>query len=186
MGFADTLNLWIHYCEILSNPSLANRHRNAKSALWAIEDYWVQRRQLHDCDEFFIWPTTNAPLGGGEFHVDWPSAYGVLRLMGYQVGRVNGKRELVRRGVLHRVYKIRLPPVLPGADLDSWGAPDTGPRLQKMAESIAAFARNAKRNDPSKLKRAIDEWEADLEYLRQKYYVDKYDFPYPQIEDAER
>ncbi len=181
--FAETLDLWIRYCEILSGPSLVNQHRNAKSVLWAIEDHWTHRSRLPNSADYFVWPTTNAPFGNGEFNVDWPSDYGVLRLMGYQVGRVNGKPEPFRRGILHRVYRIPLPPILPHAGIEFWGAPGTGPRLHKIAKSIAAFARNAKRNMTRDLTRATNEWEADLDYLYHQYYLGKYDFPYPRIDD---
>ena len=48
-----------------------------------------------------------------------------------------------------------------------------------MAESIAAFARNAKRRRQINLNDAIGEWEADLEFLYEEYYVGHFHFAWP-------
>lgn len=54
-------------------------------------------------------------------------------------------------------------------------------RLKKMAESIAAFARNAKRKRTSVLDDAVVDWEADLRFLFETYYVGKFRFEWPSI-----
>lgn len=43
-------------------------------------------------------------------------------------------------------------------------------RLQKMANCIATFARNAKRRRYASMELAIAEWEEDLAYLKDKCY----------------
>lgn len=50
-----------------------------------------------------------------------------------------------------------------------------------MAESIAAFVRNAKRNENSDMSRAIEHWEKDLSWLKSEYYDGLFDgsFPWP-------
>jgi len=58
----------------------------------------------------------------------------------------------------------------------------TGPRLQKMANSIASFIRMAKRRSLASLGPAIRDWTEDLEYLHDNYYVGRYDFVWPIIE----
>jgi len=52
-----------------------------------------------------------------------------------------------------------------------------------MAESIAAFCRNAKLRDSSSLAAAISDWEVDLVWLKQTYYDRKFHrvFNWPQI-----
>ncbi len=52
-------------------------------------------------------------------------------------------------------------------------------RLRKTAESIAAFARNAKRKSDNALARAVSAWEADLAYLKKTFDDGRYDFPWP-------
>jgi len=127
----------------------------------------------------FPWPTTDAPGGAGQLEdkVDWPTE-GLLGFVGYRVGR-NGSAESERREILDAVYCEELPPVNSAEYMTEWGRPRTALRLQKLAESVAAFTRNAKRNRTVDLSQAVDDWDADLDYLRQEYYVGRYDFPWP-------
>ena len=98
--------------------------------------------------------------------------------MGYCVGQ-NGVSEAQRREILDFAYKQILPNVNSVEYIDEWGDPITWPRLSKIAESIASFVRSAKRRDLASMSVAIDEWESDLDYLRKKYYVGRYDSPWP-------
>jgi hypothetical protein len=180
LSFAEAFDLWIAYCEVLANPTLAHRHQNALRILWAIEDDWERRTNLADASEYFKWPKTEVVWGDGEFSTDSMLMLGVLRLMGYQVGQTNGKADSDRIAILNRVYKLRLPPVLSQALTIPWSLPNSGPRLQKMAESIAIFTRNAKGRRAADLSQAISEWERDLKYLRREFYEGVYDFPYPE------
>ena len=45
-----------------------------------------------------------------------------------------------------------------------------------MAESLAAFARTAKRHDEDRFDEAIRHWEQDLEFLHDGYYVGRFGF----------
>ncbi len=51
-----------------------------------------------------------------------------------------------------------------------YGDPMTTTRLQKVANVIASNASNFLKNDPKRYHVAINEWEDDLEYLKEKYY----------------
>ena len=125
------------------------------------------------------WPDTNAPIGKGAIDDPeiWPQK-GLLAFLGYRVGQ-DGVTESERREILDFVYKNHVPNVNSVEYMTEWDSPQTWSRLSKMAESIAAFARNAKRKQLSSLSVAIEEWEEDLEYLRVKYYVGRYDFVWP-------
>jgi len=48
-----------------------------------------------------------------------------------------------------------------------------------MAEALAHFARNAKRRRNSNLADAIQQWEADMSFLRSSFYAGRFDFPWP-------
>jgi hypothetical protein len=48
-----------------------------------------------------------------------------------------------------------------------------------MAESIASFARSAKRRDADTLAHAIGDWENDLQHLYHTYYVGRFGFAWP-------
>ena len=63
-----------------------------------------------------------------------------------------------------------------------WGDRKTGPRLKKIADSLATFAKNAKRNSYVNYDVAISEWEADLKYLKKTFYDNWGGFPWPDVE----
>ena len=52
-------------------------------------------------------------------------------------------------------------------------------RLRKLAETIAALTRNAKRRRDSIMATAIEHWEQDLEFLYYEFYVEKFYFGWP-------
>lgn len=127
--------------------------------------------------EGFEWPSTDAPTGSGDLEIEAPTK-GLLGHLGYRVGN-DGLPEEERRAILDNVYLDDLPPVNSSDYMAEWGRPSTGPRLHKLAKSIAALTRNAKRRRTASLATSVDEWEADLEYLRAEYYVGRYDFAWP-------
>ena len=125
------------------------------------------------------WPNTDALHGSGTIDDPevWPQS-GLLAFLGYRVGQ-NGVGEPERREILDFAYRNEMPNVNSLEYMEEWGMPRTWARLKKMAESIAAFTRNAKRKNQPGLSIAIEEWESDLEYLRTRYYVGRYDFSWP-------
>jgi len=126
----------------------------------------------------FPWPSTEASPtdGSNPAFIDAPTT-GMLSHLGYKVG-ASGLERQERRELLDTVYADRLPPVNSQDYMSEWGEPHSARRLQKMAESIAAFVRNGKRmaHPP---KQAIHDWESDLSYLYTEYYVGTYWFPWP-------
>lgn len=124
----------------------------------------------------FAWPTTATLKGDGYLDADdWPQK-GILSFLGYHVGD-NGLNDTSRREILDLAYNGVLPNVNDQAYMDQWGNPASARRLRKMANSIASFCRGKKSRDPDLL--AVKEWDSDLEYLRLKYYVGRYDFDWP-------
>ncbi|WP_429018031.1 hypothetical protein, partial [Aeromonas veronii] len=78
----------------------------------------------------------------------------------------------------------RLPLKLRGAkclDLQGANLPKSTTRLQKMANSLASFARNAQRS-PHDTSVAVKEWKEDLDYLYHTFYQQWHRFPWPDIE----
>jgi hypothetical protein len=96
------------------------------------------------------------------------------------VGVTQGLPETARRELLDEIYSGELPRVNSLEYMEAWGTPASATRLRKMADSIATFARNAKRRASPSLV-AISEWEGDLGYLRKTYYAGKYDFKWPKL-----
>ena len=119
----------------------------------------------------FRWPSTavnkdsNQALEDGHFNYE----EGLLKYMGYSVGQ-NGAYRSQRREVLNYIYNGQLPRVQSQEYMDQWAESKTSSRLQKLANTIATLARNAKRRHNDDMSLAISEWEEDLTYLKETYY----------------
>jgi hypothetical protein len=126
----------------------------------------------------FPWPDTEAAAGRqaleqGIFRID----IGLLKMLGYSAG-IEGIGEGKRRDILSDVYEQELLLLCGHPQQEQWGPPKSAKRLQKLANVIASFVRNAKRKrNPPHV--AISEWESDLRYLKRSYYTGIYDFLWP-------
>lgn len=130
----------------------------------------ILQRLIQPPGEKFSWPPTTV--------IDKPpqeplppisKPEGLLSYCGYKVG-ANGLPESQRRQILDKIFLQPLPYMKDSLYLSEWGEPNTYKRLKKLAESIAAFTRNAKRRKKRDLSKAIQEWESDLAYLKQNFY----------------
>jgi hypothetical protein len=129
--------------------------------------------------KWFPWPTTVAPRGNrGLRGICWRQR-GMLGFLGYHVGQMQPTPRDVRQCILEYTFECHLPPL---NDLDyyfGWGEPLTPQRLKKLADTLAALTRNAKRRDVTSYATAIDDWEDDLALLRNRYYIDYFHFGWP-------
>lgn len=129
----------------------------------------------------FDWPSTYVS-GKGNTEIDdrnWPDI-GLLKRMGYKVGKSGIQNAEKRRKILEKVYESSdLPSVKSREHMAEWGTPKSCKRLQKMANSLATFCRNAKRNSYSSQQLAITHWELDLQWLREKFYQGHCSFSWP-------
>jgi len=127
---------------------------------------------------YFPWPSTEV---GDSTHrqpiAEPPHEIGVLKEMGYRVG-ASGVDASERRSILSEVYRDELRLNLSAEYLAEWGEPETAQRLRKLANTIASLARNMKGRRLTETA-SIREWESDLEFLRQAFYVGRYDFKWP-------
>lgn len=129
------------------------------------------------------WPSTTVKVGlsnlpGGTIEVDISYGEGILSHYGYKVG-INGLSRKERWEILDRVFLNPLLKMDNTAYLHEWGEPNSEKRLKKLANSIAAFTRNAKRRRRGNFGQAIEDWEADLAYLKRTYYNNIFSFKYP-------
>lgn len=127
--------------------------------------------------DYFKWPSTAAPLSSQPTPIsELDQDIGVLRASGYRVG-LKGVDWQLRRMMLKRIYETELSLPLSAHYLAEWGRPKTRTRLQKLANTIATLTRNMKRrNDTAP---SIDDWESDLAFLKQSYYIGRYSFRWP-------
>lgn len=114
-------------------------------------------------------PPVSSRGGGNTFNAEVEK--GPLRRSGYHVGET-GETIEVRRKALEDLFaesREGFPGTYPFGYLDGWGNPESGVRLEKMANSIATFCRNHRRRENASAQ-AINDWEADLRWLKNNFY----------------
>ena len=144
----------------------------------AIEKEWKRRIKDLPESEAFKWPSTDvgSGSGGGNFERQEIS---YLKILGYTVGKTNGLPESSRRLILDRCFSGHLPPYQSISELKKWGDPKSSTRLKKMAYHIASLAKNFKKMPSRGYDDAIADWEDDLKYLYDQYYVRLFRFAWP-------
>jgi len=147
-------------------------------ALARVQAEWQRRAAATDAA--FAWPSTLAVGGDGRLDGSGWLTDGMLAALGYRVGAMQGASLQERRLILKGVFIGPLPPVGSFAYYESWGQARSSRRLEKLAETIAAFVRNAKRKS-SDMSAAISDWEADLDFLFHEYYVGYFRFGWPSV-----
>jgi hypothetical protein len=163
--------------KVLSEIHYELKFRSRKKALDLRERIATRLTQLQGTQ--FVWSTTTANPGSQNLSSDaFKYEEGVLRHYGYKVG-MNGLSESQRWEILDTVFLRPLLQMDNAAYLSKWGEPNSAKRLQKLAESIAAFTRNAKRRNRGSFTKAIQDWETDLAYLKRTYYNNRFSFQYP-------
>jgi hypothetical protein len=132
-----------------------------------------------DQNQWFPWPTTIASPGVRKLKgVEWRE-HGMLSFLGYHVGQTEPTPLNVRRSILEYAFECHLPPLDGLVYYLEWGMPKTAQRLRKTANTLAALTRNAKRRDVVSYAKAIDDWESDLDFMREKYYLGVFHFGWP-------
>jgi hypothetical protein len=166
MKMRQTINLWQNAIRILEDDAKKRQHTEAAVVLEVIKREWIRRRRKPiNPEDIFHWPSTDSRPGSSGFDTeDWIKE-GVLQYMGYRVGNTAGEPPRIRERILSEILKGPIPPAFHPDYMDEWGEPATVPRLKKLAETIAALTRNAKRRRDTQMLAAIRDWEADLEFL---------------------
>ncbi|TLX17177.1 winged helix-turn-helix domain-containing protein [Rhizobium sp. MHM7A] len=175
----DLISMWENARRILDDPRKHEQHEKVTTAIRGIEAEWARRNSSGNPDEYFDWPTTEARGGDGSLSLENVQKSGVLGQLDYHVGRTLGQPDAYRRRTLMKIFERPIPPSLKGFEPDEWGQPGSAHRLRKMAYSIAAFTRSAKRKKLASFEEAIRHWETDLKYLHDQYYAGKFGFAWP-------
>lgn len=99
-----------------------------------------------------------------------------LRAMGYHVGK-SGEEADVRHSILTLAFQGQLPIVSNHAYMQQWGNPGTPQRLRKIATHIAHSCSDARNRSGWEV--AVEDWESDLEWLKESYYRGHMQFHWP-------
>lgn len=168
---------WTNANRTLSDPKKAELHEKARQIILAVEKAWDAL--VLEEGELFLWPSTEVGPASGASSPSGFRSEGMLSYLEYRVGKNADCPAPVRQLILSRVFEGKLPKVYEPAYMAEWGDPMSARRLKKMAESLAAFARNAKRKDEDRYDEAIRQWEQDLDFLYHRYYVGRFGFGWP-------
>ena len=186
-GTLETLLLWREGQElrVYSQELYASLLVNGRDPLEAPPDWIEAFRDKHPALQYlsqlgFKWPTVRVSRSesGNTLTLDVPEQ-GFLSFLGYRVGISRGLPDGERRRILSTAFQSA---VLPTAKFDvtyiaAWGLPGSAARLQKIANSIAAFASS---HDPhGSFSTAVHHWESDLAWLRQHFYYGRFTFRWP-------
>lgn len=118
--------------------------------------------------DYFTWPTTLANEGHRDLpESSWPKV-GMLKAVGYRVGACGLSKD-ERLEILKNVYSQRLPLIESSQYVSEWAEAHTSARLKKMAFTLAALTRNAKRKGHN-MSAAVRDWEHDLRWLKKNFY----------------
>lgn len=179
---SQLMRIWTNAARLSKNKKTtrSGEPTDAVIVLREIENEWRKRGARPPAPEgFFEWPSSDARGGDGRLSAAGWVQDGVFSYMGYRVGNTDGLSSDIRRRMLELIFEGELPPVFEPSYLNQWGNPGTAARLQKMAETLAAFSRNAKRRRSAEMRSAIRSWDQDLEYLYENFYVDRFQFAWP-------
>ena len=142
------------------------------------------RLRLQEIDElriqadgsgYFKWPITSAPKGERDLDAsDWPEN-GLFLCVGYHAGN-DGEHPKIRRYILDCIFHNKLPSVNSDEYMSKFATPKSPQRLRKMANVLASQTTKLKHRTDADCSRAIEDYESDLEYLYDKYYVGEFNF----------
>jgi hypothetical protein len=179
----ELLGRWRNAIRVLADKSRRALHPQAHDMVSLIEQEWGRRAAFYRPEEWFPWPSTEAtPSAGSGIDLTGVPGTGMLKTMGYQVGGTAGKATRMRRLILRRLFEGHLPPVHSPQYMREWGDAGSPYRLHKLAQTIAVLAINEKRRRTANLAIAIQQREADLDFLYDEYYVHKFDFGWPRTD----
>lgn len=167
-----------YQCALINFDTFKILYKHAKDI--AIEDIYNLRSEIVATQKesswtailskYLKWPSTDAPLSLKKLLSDGWLTSGMLSYYGYHVGNM-GVELSQRRCSLDSILSEEINHDYFNSDyISQWSEPNTIERIIKLAKTIAALCRNAKRSSFD-YSNAIIDWESDLSYLKAKYYT---------------
>ena len=188
MGFKeanrkDQIRMYRSARRCLDDPNLSERDQEEYTKrIDLYQAHWEElRKEARDNPDYFVLPSLEAWSGDGHFPAERLRAEGALLLFGYTVNQEDNLSQKERQNRLDDVFETVIPPFGDSPNLNEWGDPETGVRLKKMMNCIAAFVRNATLRRDANLSLAIERWTEDFMYLGVKYYTNKFNFDVPSL-----
>ena len=148
--------------------------------------YAENRPTLEFLIELWInWPSTFVFIGDSNLSSGgWPEI-GVPRACGYRVGKSKPMHEEDRLSILRHIFLGEIPYVYSESHMREWGHPKSARRLRKLAGALASHCRNRKRAMAKKgydYSCAIQQYEHDLEWLKDMFYTGGFQFRWASTE----
>jgi hypothetical protein len=128
------------------------------------------------------WPSRIVPTLPAEFRpmdAEGRVDASPLHVMGYTVGKTNGRPAGERHRVLSQAYEGEIPWVDSERYMQDWGRPRTRRRLWRMANHLGWLARSWKRMPSHRV--AVTDWVSDLSHLKRSYYRPWMRFRWPEV-----
>nr|WP_323778473.1 hypothetical protein [Amylibacter sp.] len=169
---SQLLSLWKSNTRGASKSTGFKRNQHMQ-IISRVEEEWARRIKNLPENEAFKWPSTDVGFGtgGGDFQRQEVS---YLKLLGYTVGKSDGLPTSTRQLILDRCFCGQLPPFENAYELMQWGVPKSAIRLRKISYHLAGLAKNFKKMQSRGYGEAIADWEEDLKYLKEKYYIGQF------------
>ena len=99
--------------------------------------------------------------------VNW-NDFSPLACFGYRVGKTNGKRESIRREIIHYTWYAQIPSIIPYRYAVKWGDPGTCKRFDKIRSHLLMLGRQ--RQSRKNYEVAVQNWFSDAEWFQKKYW----------------
>jgi hypothetical protein len=131
---------------------------------------WIIEQISGELDASLTRTPTDVPTADGSANAEqWPDV-GLLGSLGYKVGK-SGLPVFRRHATLRNAFECEAENFIAKPQAMAWGSPKSPTRLQKIANSLAAFAGNARKKEGD-YSAAIEHWESDLQFLKNEYSQD--------------
>lgn len=153
---------WFSGSDPFENPDVLGGFREGHPGLEFVSSRWLNWGNTH----------VSVSASNRDSIIEAPEI-GILKHMGYQVGKTRGLMAEARQTILTKIFNGNLPFINSQDYMEEWGKPGSSERLKKMVDSMSSFCRNQKLAGNVV---AVSHYEEDLEWLKREYYTGRFRF----------